>query len=49
MANEAVWLTEFGGRAKLGPADVHEPGEGELLIQVGSTSKYDNYAMRLTQ
>ncbi|KAL6856377.1 GroES-like protein [Trichoderma novae-zelandiae] len=34
MANEAFWLTGFAGQPKLGPADVYEPGKGELLIQV---------------
>ncbi|RFU79414.1 alcohol dehydrogenase [Trichoderma arundinaceum] len=34
MANEGYWLTGVGEQPKLGPADVYEPGEGEMLIQV---------------
>ncbi|KAL7907650.1 GroES-like protein [Trichoderma velutinum] len=34
MANEALWLTGVGEQPKLGLADIHEPGEGEMLIQV---------------
>ncbi|KAL6799343.1 GroES-like protein [Trichoderma sp. SZMC 28013] len=34
MANEAAWLTGVGEQPKVGPADIHEPGEGEMLIQV---------------
>ncbi|KAL7917594.1 GroES-like protein [Trichoderma austrokoningii] len=34
MANEAYWLVGVGERPELGPGDLHEPGKGEILIQV---------------
>jgi hypothetical protein len=34
MSNEAYWLTGVGEQPKLGPADLYDPGEGEMLIQV---------------
>ncbi|KAM0253645.1 hypothetical protein ACHAQJ_007157 [Trichoderma viride] len=34
MTNEAYWLTGVGEQPKLGPADLYDPGEGEMLIQV---------------
>lgn len=34
MANEACWLVGVGERPRLGPGDLYDPGEGEMLIQV---------------
>ncbi|KAL7931359.1 GroES-like protein [Trichoderma chlorosporum] len=34
MANEALWLAGVGEQPKIGPAQMYEPGEGEMLIQV---------------
>lgn len=45
MANEAAWLTGVGEQPKVGPADIHEPGEGEMLIQV----RYLNIVLQNSQ
>ncbi|KAL9471965.1 hypothetical protein ACSS6W_009906 [Trichoderma asperelloides] len=40
MTNEGYWLFGIGERPKLGPGELYDPGEGEMLIQVrlGSVS-----------
>lgn len=34
MTNEGYWLFGVGERPKLGPGELYDPGEGEMLIQV---------------
>jgi NADPH:quinone reductase-like Zn-dependent oxidoreductase len=33
MANLACWQNEAGGKITVGPADMHTPGPGEILVR----------------
>jgi hypothetical protein len=38
LPNQAAWLKQAKGSIEIGPSDVPEPGEGEVLIRV----RWDN-------
>ena len=45
--NIAAWLPAVGAKLELRPAQVSEPGQDELLIQVGGVKIYMTPATRL--
>jgi hypothetical protein len=42
MHNIAAWLPAVGAKLELRPAPIPEPGQDELLIQVGDVKRYVN-------